>query len=201
MNQFVENDNNQCEKTKNIMIVGVGGQGTLLTSRVLGKIILTAGYDVKLSEVHGMAQRGGSVVTFVRFGKKVYEPIVEQGQADVLIAFEKLEALRYIHYLKEDGVLILNDQRIDPMPVIIGAASYPENIVENLEAEYHVEKVDALSVAKELGNTKVFNTIVLGLVAKHLPFTKEQWLQVIESTVPPKTISINQEAFLKGYEM
>lgn len=187
--------------TKNIMIVGVGGQGTLLTSRILGKIILTAGYDVKLSEVHGMAQRGGSVVTFVRFGKKVNEPIVEEGQADVLIAFERLEAERYIHFLKKDGVLILNDQRIDPMPVIIGAAKYPEHIVEELEQEYKVEKVDAMSVAAELGNTRVFNTIVLGLVAKHLPFTKEEWLNVIQNTVPEKTVKINQEAFLKGYEM
>lgn len=189
------------ETTKNIMIVGVGGQGTLLTSRILGKIILTAGYDVKLSEVHGMAQRGGSVVTFVRFGEKVNEPIVEEGQADVLIAFERLEAARYIHFLKKDGVLILNDQRIDPMPVIIGTAKYPEAIVEELEKEYKVEKVDAMSVAAKLGNTRVFNTIILGLVAKYLPFSKEEWLEVIQNTVPEKTVKINQEAFLKGYEM
>ena len=114
--------------TKNIMIVGVGGQGTLLTSRILGSLMLDAGYDVKLSEVHGMAQRGGSVVTYVRYGEKVREPIVEEGQADVLIAFERLEALRYAHFLKKDGVLIVNDQRIDPMPVVTGAAKYPENI-------------------------------------------------------------------------
>lgn len=188
------------QETKNIMIVGVGGQGTLLTSRILGKIILTAGYDVKLSEVHGMAQRGGSVVTFVRFGTKVYEPIVEEGHADILIAFERLEAARYLHYLKKDGVLILNDQKIDPMPVIIGAAKYPEHIVEEMGQEYHVEKVDAMSVAKEIGNTRVFNTIVLGLVAKHLPFTKEQWLEVIENTVPQNTVEINQQAFLRGFE-
>ena len=188
------------EETKNIMIVGVGGQGTLLTSRILGKLILTAGYDVKLSEVHGMAQRGGSVVTFVRFGEKVYEPIVEEGQADILIAFERIEAARYIHYLKAEGVLILNDQRIDPMPVIIGAAKYPEHIVEEMEQEYHVEKVDAMTVAEKMGNPRVFNTIVLGLVAKHLPFTKEQWMEVIENTVPPKTVGINQQAFLKGFE-
>ena len=117
-------------ETKSIMIVGVGGQGTLLTSRILGGIITSAGYDVKLSEVHGMAQRGGSVVTFVRSGDKVHEPIVEEGCADVLIAFERLEALRYAHFLKEDGVLIVNDQRIDPMPVVTGAAKYPENILE-----------------------------------------------------------------------
>lgn len=187
--------------TKNIMIVGVGGQGTLLTSRVLGGITLSAGYDVKLSEVHGMAQRGGSVVTFVRYGEKVYEPIVEEGQADVLIAFEKLEALRYSHFLKKDGVIIVNDQRIDPMPVVIGDAVYPENILEDLEKKYTVLKIDALSEARKLGNTKAFNTIVLGLAAKHMDFSCEDWLQVIEKTVPAKTIDLNKQAFLVGYNM
>ncbi len=188
-------------KTKNIMIVGVGGQGTLLTSRILGGITLDAGYDVKLSEVHGMAQRGGSVVTFVRYGDKVYEPIVEAGQADVLIAFERLEALRYAHFLKEDGVLIVNNQQIDPMPVVIGAAVYPENIVENLKKKYRVIDVDAISEAKKLGNTKVFNVIILGIAAQHMNFTKEEWLKVIENTVPPKTIDINKKAFEAGYHL
>ena len=145
--------------TKNIMIVGVGGQGTLLTSRILGGLAITGGYDVKLSEVHGMAQRGGSVVTFVRYGDQVAEPIVEEGQADVIIAFERLEALRYAHFLKKDGALIINDWRIDPMPVVIGAAEYPED----------------------------------------MDFTKEQWYEVIEKTVPPKTIEINKKAFDVGY--
>ena len=154
--------------TKNIMIVGVGGQGTLLTSRILGGITVAAGYDVKLSEVHGMAQRGGSVVTFVRYGEKVCEPIVEEGQADVLIAFEKLEALRYAHFVKKDGVIIVNDQRIDPMPVVIGDAEYPEGIIENLEKKYRILKIDAMSEAKKLGNTKAFNTVVLGLAAANL---------------------------------
>ena len=131
---------------KNIMIVGVGGQGTLLTSRVLGGIATCAGYDVKLSEVHGMAQRGGSVVTFVRYGEKVAEPIVEEGQADVLIAFERLEALRYAHFLKKDGALIVNDWRIDPMPVVIGAAEYPEGIIEQLQQKHKVYTVNALSL-------------------------------------------------------
>ena len=126
---------------KNIMIVGVGGQGTLLTSRILGNLTIAAGYDVKLSEVHGMAQRGGSVVTFVRYGEKVAEPIVEEGQADVIIAFERLEALRYAHFLKKDGVLIVNDWRIDPMPVVIGAAEYPDHILEDLEKEHKIYKV------------------------------------------------------------
>lgn len=188
-------------KTKNIMIAGVGGQGTLLTSRVLGGVILQAGYDVKVSEVHGMAQRGGSVVTFVRFGEKVSEPVVEEGQADVLIAFEKLEAMRYAHYLKKDGVLILNDQRIDPMPVIIGAADYPENIIETLEESHNVIKVDAVDEAKKLGNIKTFNIIVLGLAARHMDFTKEEWLKVIEETVPEKTIDINKKAFEFGYDL
>lgn len=186
--------------TKNIMIVGVGGQGTLLTSRILGGITLDAGYDVKLSEVHGMAQRGGSVVTFVRYGEKVAEPIVEEGQADVLIAFEKLEALRYAHFLKKDGVLVVNEQRIEPITVVTGAASYPENILEGLEKEYTVYRMDAMEEAKKLGNSKVFNIIVLGMAAKHMDFSKDAWLEVIEKTVPPKTVEINRKAFLVGYE-
>ncbi len=188
-------------ETKNIMIVGVGGQGTLLTSRVLGGVILEAGFDVKLSEVHGMAQRGGSVVTFVRFGQKVAEPIVEEGRADVLIAFEKLEASRYAHFLKKDGVLIVNDQRIDPMPVIIGAAKYPNNIIEKLEEKYNVIKVDAIEEAKKIGNTRTFNIIILGIAARHMEFSKEEWLKVIEETVPQKTIEINKKAFELGYAM
>ena len=180
-------------------VVGVGGQGTLLTSRILGGLTIAGGYDVKLSEVHGMAQRGGSVVTFVRYGEKVAEPIVEEGQADVIIAFERLEALRYAHFLKKDGVLIVNDWRIDPMPVVIGAARYPENILEDLEKEYKVYKVDATEESKKLGNPKVFNLIVLGVAAQHMDFTKEQWYEVIEKTVPQKTVELNKKAFDVGY--
>ena len=186
--------------TKNIMIVGVGGQGTLLTSRILGGITVDAGYDVKLSEVHGMAQRGGSVVTFVRYGEKVAEPIVEEGQADLLIAFETLEAKRYAHFLKKDGVLVVNEQRIDPITVVTGVASYPENIVEELEKEYTVYKINAMDEALKLGNSKVFNIIVLGMAAKHMDFSKEDWLKVIEKTVPPRTVDINKKAFLLGFE-
>ena len=187
--------------TKNIMIVGVGGQGTLLTSRILGGLALAGGYDVKLSEVHGMAQRGGSVVTFVRYGENVAEPIVEEGQADVIIAFEKLEALRYAHYLKKDGALIVNDWRIDPMPVVTGAAQYPKDIIENLEKEYRVYKINATEESKKIGDPRVFNLIILGIAAQHMDFTKEQWYQVIENTVPPKTVEINKKAFDLGYEM
>lgn len=188
-------------ETRNIMIVGVGGQGTLLTSRILGGLAIDAGYDVKLSEVHGMAQRGGSVVTYVRYGEEVAEPIVEEGQVDILIAFERLEALRYAHFLKKDGVIIANDQRIDPMPVVIGAAKYPEGILEELGKEYKLYYVDAMAEAKKIGNPKVFNIIVLGIAAQHMDFTKEQWFSVIEHTVPSKTIEINKKAFEAGYHL
>ncbi len=187
-------------ETKNIMIVGVGGQGTLLTSRILGGITLEAGFDVKLSEVHGMAQRGGSVVTFVRYGSKVAEPIVEEGCADVLLAFERLEALRYAHFLKKDGVIVVNDWRIDPITVVTGAAAYPENILEELSAKYQVYSINAMEEAEKLGNVKAFNVIVLGLAARHMDFDRDLWLKVIEKTVPPKTVEINKKAFLMGYE-
>ena len=186
---------------KNIMIVGVGGQGTLLTSRVLGGLAIAGGYDVKLSEVHGMAQRGGSVVTFVRYGEKVAEPIVEEGQADVIIAFERLEAMRYAHFLKKDGALVINDWRIDPMPVVIGAAKYPEGILEELKKDHKVYAVNATEESKKLGNPKVFNMIVLGVAVQHMDFSKEDWYKVIESTVPPKTIEINKAAFDVGYHL
>ena len=147
--------------TKNIMIVGVGGQGTLLTSRILGGLAITGGYDVKLSEVHGMAQRGGSVVTFVRYGEQV------------------AEALRYAHFLKKDGALIINDWRIDPMPVVIGAAEYPEDIIETLGKDHKVYTVNATEEAKKIGNSRVFNLIVLGVAAQHMDFTKEELEQIL----------------------
>lgn len=187
-------------KTKNIMIVGVGGQGTLLTSRILGGITVDAGFDVKLSEVHGMAQRGGSVVTFVRYGEKVAEPIVEAGQADVLIAFERLEALRYAHFLKKDGVIIVNDWRIDPITVVTGVKQYPEHIIETLKKDYTVYAVNAMEEALKLGNARTFNVIVLGMAAKHMDFDRQSWLDVIARTVPPKTVEMNQKAFLVGFE-
>ena len=187
-------------KNLNVMVVGVGGQGTLLTSRIIGKTALNAGFDVKMSEVHGMAQRGGSVVTFVRFGKKVSEPVVEEGNADVLIAFERLEAMRYAHYLKKDGVIIVNDCRIDPMTVVIGASKYPENIIETLQKDHKLFVIDGGAIAKELGNSKVLNSVVLGLSAKHIGFDKQDWINVVKSTVPPKTVDINVNAFNRGYD-
>ena len=185
--------------TKNIMIVGVGGQGTLLTSRIIGKAALAEGLDVKISEVHGMAQRGGSVVTFVRFGENVNEPVVEEGQADVVIAFERLEALRYSHFLKKDGVLVVNDCRIDPMTVVIGAAEYPEGIIEELSKAHPVFSIDGGKIAMELGNSKVLNSVVLGLAAKHIGFSEEEWLSVLRATVPQKTVEINTAAFKAGF--
>ena len=185
---------------KNIMLVGVGGQGTLLTSRILGNLAIHAGYDVKLSEVHGMAQRGGSVVTYVRYGEQVAEPIVEEGCADVLIAFEKLEALRYLHYLKEDGVVIVNDWRIDPITVVTGAAQYPEEVLNTLSAARKTVVVEATKKAVEMGVPKAFNVVVLGAAARYMGFEKEDWLHVIEATVPPKTIEVNHMAFEAGYQ-
>lgn len=187
-------------KNMNIMVVGVGGQGTLLTSRIIGKTALNAGLDVKLSEVHGMAQRGGSVVTFVRFGENVKEPVVEEGCCDLLISFEKLEAIRYAHYLKKGGVIVVNDCRIDPMTVVTGAFNYPDDILEKLKADHEVCVLNGEEIALSLNNVKVLNSVILGFSAKRIGFTEEDWLAAVESTVPPKTVELNKIAFKKGYE-
>ena len=184
----------------NIMIVGVGGQGTLLTSRIIGKTAMAAGYEVKISEVHGMAQRGGSVVTYVRFGESIAEPVCEVGEVDLLISFELLEALRYAHYLKRDGVLVVNDCRIDPMTVTTGAAVYPEDILKTLTREHTVVTLDGGAIAEELGNSRVLNSVVLGAAARHIGFSEEAWLSVLSATVPPKTVAVNEAAFRRGYE-
>ena len=181
------------------MIVGVGGQGTLLTSRILGGLAITGGYDVKLSEVHGMAQRGGSVVTFVRYGDQVAEPIVEEGQADVIIAFERLEALRYAHFLKKDGALIINDWRIDPMPVVTGATVYPQDLIEKMKAAgANVDAMDCLTLAREAGSEKAVNLVLLGRLSRHYDIPLEHWQAAIEACVPKKFLEINQKAFLLG---
>lgn len=184
----------------NIMIVGVGGQGTLLTSRVLGSVGLKKGYDVKVSEVHGMSQRGGSVVTYVKFGDKVYSPLIEKGEADVVLAFEQLEALRWLEYLNNGGRLIINEQKIDPMPVIIGKAKYPENIIGKIkEANGKTISVDALNIAKRCGNTKAVNMVMIGVMAGIVGIEKETWLEAVRETVPPKLLDINLKAFEEGY--
>ena len=187
--------------TKKIMIVGVGGQGTLLASRVLGNTVIGEGYDVKVSEVHGMSQRGGSVVTYVKYGEKVYSPIIAEGEADVILAFELLEAYRALPYLKKGGKLIVNAQRIDPMPVITGAASYPENIVEKLSAVADVTALDALSLAKEAGNAKAVNVVLIGVMARASDIAYEKWVETIRSTVPAKFLEVNLKAFDLGYNL
>ena len=185
----------------NIMIVGVGGQGTLLASKLLGKLFLEKGLDVKVSEVHGMSQRGGSVVTYVRYGEKVFSPVIDKGQADIIISFEILEAARYVEYLKKGGLLITNTQQINPMPVITGAASYPENLQEKLsKLNIELECFDALSLAKKAGSTKAVNLALLGKLSKHFDFTEEQWLNAIETSVPEKFLALNKKAFLLGRE-
>ena len=187
--------------TKKIMIVGVGGQGTLLASRILGNTVINEGYDVKVSEVHGMSQRGGSVVTYVKYGEKVYSPIIGKGEADVILAFELLEAYRALPYLKKGGKLIVNDQKIDPMPVITGAASYPENIAEKLSAVCDVTTLDALSLAKEAGNIKAVNVVLIGVMARASDIAYEKWVETIKATVPAKFLEINLKAFELGYNL
>ena len=188
-------------KDINILIVGVGGQGTLLASVILGKIALEEGLDVKLAEVHGMSQRGGSVVTHVRISEnEVHSPLIEEGGADIIVAFEELEAYRWISYLKKDGAFFVNKQQIMPMPVTIGAAEYPAEIVEFLEANASsVTALDALKIAEECGSAKAVNTVLLGAMAQKLPFDKETWIRQIETTVKPKFVELNKEAFEKGY--
>ncbi len=186
--------------TKNIMIVGVGGQGSLLASKLLGRLLVDEGFDVKVSEVHGMSQRGGSVVTYVRFGDKVYSPIIDEGEADFIVSFEKIEAARYIKDLKKDGTVIVNTQQIDPMPVIIGNAVYPENVLDEMTAKgVHVDAVDALSLASEAGSAKACNIVLMGRLAKYFDIPYEKWENAIEKCVKPNFIEINKKAFRSGY--
>ena len=188
-------------ETVNIMIVGVGGQGSLLASKMLGHLLVNAGYDVKVSEVHGMSQRGGSVVTYVRFGDKVYSPIVDKGEADIILSFELLEAARWAEYLKEGGVLLTNTQKINPMPVITGAAKYPENLEEKLSAlPIKLDAMDALSLAEKAGSAKTVNLALLGRLSRYFNFDRKVWFDAIEQSVPQKFIDMNKQAFLSGAE-
>ena len=183
-----------------MMIVGVGGQGSLLASKLLGKLLTDEGFDVKVSEVHGMSQRGGSVVTYVRYGDKVYSPVISEGQADYIVSFEKLEAARHASCLKQGGRIIVNTQQIDPMPVITGAATYPETVLEELtEKGMDVTAVDALSLAKEAGSSKAVNIVLMGVLARSLSIPKEKWISAIENTVAPKFAEMNKKAFALGY--
>ena len=185
---------------KNIMIVGVGGQGTLLASKMLGYVLLKQGYDVKVSEVHGMSQRGGSVVTYVRYGEKVYSPVIDKGEGDVIISFEQLEAARWVEFLKKDGVIITNTQKMEPMPVITGAAEYPEGLIEKLTAAgAKVDAKDFLALAEEAGSSKAVNIALMGRFSTYFPdITDEQWQDAIEKNVPAKFLELNRKAFELG---
>lgn len=185
--------------TVNIMIVGVGGQGTLLASRIIGHAIMQKGFDVKVSEVHGMSQRGGSVVTYVRFGDKIYSPIVDEGEADFIISFEKLEAARWLSFLKKSGKIITSTQEIDPMPVITGAAEYPTDLIEKMrEKSVDILAIDALKLAQEAGSSKSTNVVLMGVLSRFMDFPSEVWQTAIEECVPKKFLEINKKAFELG---
>lgn len=185
--------------TKNIMIVGVGGQGSLLASRIIGNAVLLAGFDVKVSEVHGMSQRGGSVVTYVKYGEKVASPIICRGEADIILSFEQLEAARWLPYLKPDGVIIMSTQKINPMPVITGAAAYPDNLEAKLAAQgVTVIAADALALAREAGNEKASNVALIGLMSAYMGFDIDIIRRAVEMSVPPKFIDVNMKAFELG---
>ena len=185
--------------TKNVMIVGVGGQGSLLASKLLGHLLMEQGYDVKVSEVHGMSQRGGSVVTYVRYGEKVCSPVIDKGEADYIVSFELLEAARWLSYLKPDGQIVTSTQQIDPMPVIIGAAQYPEDLVNKmLCAGAKVDALDCLALAEQAGSAKAVNLVLMGRLSKYFDFSDEAWQQAIEACVPAKFLELNKKAFELG---
>ena len=184
---------------KNIMIVGVGGQGALLASKTLGQVLLDAGFDVKVSEVHGMSQRGGSVVTYVRYGEKVYSPIVDKGEADFIVSFELLEAARYTEWLKKDGQIVVNTQKIDPMPVITGNAEYPEDLVGKMtSAGLKVDAIDCLSLAEQAGSAKSVNIVLMGRLSRYMDFSVDAWMSAIEKLVKPQFLEMNKKAFMLG---
>lgn len=187
-------------ETKSIMIVGVGGQGTLLASRILGASLISNGFDVKVSEVHGMSQRGGSVVTYVKYGSKVNSPIVNEGEADLILAFEQLEAARWLQYLKKDGTLIINTQKIDPMSVIIGNSIYPDGVLDAInKAGAKTTNLDVLSLAVSAGSAKAVNVVLIGVMASHMDLNRDVWINAIKNTVPEKFLEMNLKAFDLGY--
>jgi len=186
---------------KSIMIVGVGGQGTLLASRILGNTVIREGYDVKVSEVHGMSQRGGSVVTYVKYGDKVFSPCIDKGEADMILAFELLEAARALPFLKKGGRMIVNTQEINPMPVITGAAEYPSELEEKLKAKADTVTLDALKLATEAGSVKAVNVVLIGVFAKHSGIPYEKWIETVKETVPAKFLEVNLKAFDAGYNL
>ena len=186
-------------ETKNVMIVGVGGQGSLLASKLLGRLLMDQGYDVKVSEVHGMSQRGGSVVTYVRYGDKVYSPVIDKGEADYIISFELLEAARWTEYLRDGGQIIVTTQQIDPMPVITGAASYPQELIAKMSEHNHkVDAFDALSLANEAGSSKAVNIVLMGRLSHYFDIPEDAWQAALEACVPTKFLELNKKAFALG---
>ena len=185
--------------TQNIMIVGVGGQGSLLASKLLGQLFQMQGFDVKVSEVHGMSQRGGSVVTYVRYGDKVYSPVIDKGEADFIVSFELLEAARWLPYLKPEGVMVTNTQQIDPMPVITGAAAYPEDLVAKmLESGARVDALDCLKLAEQAGSSKAVNIVLLGRLSHYFDISEDVWMEALEKVVPARFLEMNKLAFALG---
>ena len=186
-------------ETKNVMIVGVGGQGSLLASKLLGRLLLTKGYDIKVSEVHGMSQRGGSVVTYVRYGDKVYSPIIDRGEADFIVSFELLEAARWTEFLKPGGKIVTNTQQINPMPVITGAAQYPSDLAGKMkDAGVDIDAFDALSLAEEAGSSKAVNIVLMGRLSNYFDASVDEWMRAIEESVPEKFLEMNKKAFNLG---
>ena len=186
-------------KTQNIMIVGVGGQGSLLASKLLGRMLLEKGFDIKVSEVHGMSQRGGSVVTYVRFGDKVYSPVIDKGEADFIVSFELLEAARWTQYLKPGGKIVVNTQQINPMPVITGAAEYPQDLTAQMQcAGLDVDAFDALALAEQAGSAKAVNIVLMGHLSRYFDFTEDAWMTALEKSVPAKFLELNKAAFHLG---
>ena len=186
-------------ETKNIMIVGVGGQGSLLASKLLGRLLMKQGWDVKVSEVHGMSQRGGSVVTYVRCGERVASPVIDRGEADFIVSFELLEAARWLAFLKPGGQIVTSTQQIDPMPVVTGAAQYPENLVEKmLAAGAKVDALDCLSLAEEAGSAKAVNIVLMGRLSHYFDLPEEAWQDALAAVVPARFLELNKKAFALG---
>ncbi len=189
-------------ETRNIMIVGVGGQGSLLASKLLGQLFLQEGFDVKVSEVHGMSQRGGSVVTYVRYGSRVFSPVIDKGEADMIISFELLEAARWLPFLRSGGKIITNIQQIDPMPVVTGAMRYPEDLLEKMrDLGADVDAVDGLKIAREAGSPKAVNVVLLGRLSRYFDFDEEVWMKSLKAVVPDKFLDMNIKAFRLGRNM
>lgn len=183
---------------KNILLVGVGGQGTILASKILSEGLMAAGYDVKMSEIHGMSQRGGNVSTQIRFGNKVFSPIIGKGEADVIVAFEKMEALRWIEYLKPGGKMVINDFEIPSVPILMGAAKYPQGILEELSGKADVSVFQAAEIAKEVGNIRAMNIVLLGALVKALNLPGVDWEDAIRGSVKQAFIDVNIKAFVEG---